>query len=744
MLKFDITLEQENSKLNNIICKEPIDIQILNDLINSDLLKLTMYEGSFYENEKDQLMKYKKVIKNGMASVKYTKVKNMHFGRVNPLKALGLFSFRREIRQTLSKNRFVDIDIENCHPVILNQICIYNDIECEELTKYVENREEYLENVMKHYDVNRDNAKKLFIRLMYFGSVSCWKEEIKIEKKEDLKFLTHFKTELQNIGNAIIEKNPKLQKMIKKRKELQKKEKYNEKGSVVSYFLQEIENRILEHIYDYCVLNDIIKDNITVLCADGIQLEKDKYDESLLNKFSDHIFEKFGLKLKFTEKKMDKDYLSILKDHLITKIDKYTEIKQTVEEKYFMINNLGCFGYLDDEKELKLIQYKTMENMILKEHNYTEWEDGKLKKIYFFDKWMEDKNRKYYESIIFETDPNKQDPKKLNLYTGLKYDDIEYEEQDLTNLLKMMKYILQEGYEYVMNWIAHIIQYKSLIGQAVILHSKKHGVGKSTIPLIIRALLGDKYCTSIKKIEEIDKDFNSKFENKFFCHGDEINAKKKDIYDLVKDAITKTKIDINKKGIAEYEVNNKMNFMWTTNSYNPIKIEDGDRRITFIDCVEESMSKDEFTKLYEYIADSNMMATLFNYLKNRKISKNLKLYESVHKKDLQNVYINSPAKYLYKFMNQLKNTKVRSSSLFEDIKNYEKELNYTDCTSIRDMYFKLKKIGFESHHTKAGNMYNFEEKSFIKTLKDYNIQLYNENYLNQDEIEEDPEDIFMF
>jgi hypothetical protein len=46
----------------------------------------------------------------------------MNCGGVNPKNSLGLFSIRREIRHTLSKQRYVDLDIDNCHPVILNQI----------------------------------------------------------------------------------------------------------------------------------------------------------------------------------------------------------------------------------------------------------------------------------------------------------------------------------------------------------------------------------------------------------------------------------------------------------------------------------------------------------------------------------------------------------------------------------------------------------------------------------------------
>ncbi len=120
-----LTLVPVESRLNNLTLYEPIDVHILDKLINSDLLKVTFHSPlcAGYENEKQYLLCYKKLIKQGKAVVKYVRAKDMHYSRVNPVKAQGLFSIRREIRHTLCKGTLIDIDIENCHPVLLLQIC---------------------------------------------------------------------------------------------------------------------------------------------------------------------------------------------------------------------------------------------------------------------------------------------------------------------------------------------------------------------------------------------------------------------------------------------------------------------------------------------------------------------------------------------------------------------------------------------------------------------------------------------
>lgn len=79
-------------------------------------------------------------MKCGKISVTYSKNPNDNYGRSNPAKALGLHNICREIRHTPSVDSMVDIDVENCHPEMLNQLCKAENIEHSCLDKYVKNR----------------------------------------------------------------------------------------------------------------------------------------------------------------------------------------------------------------------------------------------------------------------------------------------------------------------------------------------------------------------------------------------------------------------------------------------------------------------------------------------------------------------------------------------------------------------------------------------------------------------------
>ena len=74
-----------------------------------------------------------------------------------------MHDMRKEIRHTLLK----DLDIVNCHPTLLYQLCKKNNIECEYLNQYISNRDNILNETIQFYNVSKDCAKKLFVQLYF-------------------------------------------------------------------------------------------------------------------------------------------------------------------------------------------------------------------------------------------------------------------------------------------------------------------------------------------------------------------------------------------------------------------------------------------------------------------------------------------------------------------------------------------------------------------------------------------------
>lgn len=353
------TLEPQNNKLDNITLIEPINEKKFNLLLNSTLLRSKFNNPySKFRNEREMLEKYKKKMidddnKKEMKfiEVKYLRTNDMSFGRCNPDRSLGLFSIRREIRHTLCSDYYVDIDIVNCHPILLYQVAEQNNIKLEYLGKYIKDRDKIMKILIKHYNITddekfittkkyetaKDKVKKLFITLLYFGSFKSWSKEYELVDVSPDDFIIGFVNDIKKVGKIIKNTNSKIYDEIINRKTNQNRDlnKENLTGSTVSYFLQELEVRILEELFLYCVDKGFIKNKVCSLCADGLMILKEEYNDNLLTEFNVLIKEKLNFDLKFTRKELNNGYTE--KELLDT--------QDNILEKAMLLKNFSHYQY---------------------------------------------------------------------------------------------------------------------------------------------------------------------------------------------------------------------------------------------------------------------------------------------------------------------------------------------------------------------------------------------------------------
>ncbi len=713
-----IKLTVQASILDKIVLKEPIDTEILDKLINSNLLLTSSIQNDIYENEKQQLLKYATIIKHGHASVKYIKSKGNAYGRVNPKNALGLFAFRRSIRHTLAKTKMVDIDMQNAHPVILLNICKKNNIQCAILNDYVKNRDQHLEQIKKSYSVTRDTAKTLFIQLMYFGKYTSWASENNITKKP-LKFIDQFSEELQKIGNEIIKHNSEIQKIVEKKKT------HNQTGSIVSYFLQEYENRILESIFKYCISNKIINDNIAVLCADGLMIEKKYYNDDLINIFENLVKDKFNITMKFTIKNMDEDYLNILDDNQIIQQDIDTsnidfEIKKMTDYFFDDIQEHGEDAYMIDEvfKTTKSFRYFNfyhshfyLSNKVYKHsgsimNSYSDFgktfahlgfDIGK-RRVSFEQIYLRSKHKSTYSTFDFE--PNRVEYNDTcNLFRGFKYetDDKPDEDEAVQIYIDHIKFLCNgnnDFAEYVLNWFAHIIQYPERKTKvALVFYSIIEGVGKNIAFDIFDALMHG-YNNKFKDTNDITTRFNGDMMGKLFVVGDEINGRASEVMNELKDLITREKETVEFKGKDKIYVNDFKNYAFTTNNENIFRISNSDRRFALNECSGEPKKKAYYQKLGDILKSSKKLQAIQYYLKNRDISKYNPTNIVVTEYKQRLIIANIPAylKFAVEDLHMICNCSLRISELYKLSVEFAKRNKLTSTYTERLFTMQFAKI----------------------------------------------------
>ena len=311
-LKFPIDITQ-TTPLHEITLYEKVPADILNKIIHS---KLTTVNSDGF-SERTRLQRYYKNYNRGLIPVTYKLKDGLNFGRVNPIGGLGLHSLRRPTRHTLIQDHYADVDIVNAHAVMLQQLLKANDYEgsTEKLNDYINNREAWFAKLSKRFKITsnvKDICKNLIIRISYGGSYQQWQKDNNLEGKM-IDDVIQYANEMSKIHKFITESNVEIYNKVKEIKQ----DNNNLEGKTTSYVLQYYENMVLENIYQYCIDESYVENDICSLCNDGILLEKHLYHSKIPDEFNAYVKEQIGLDIKFIQKPMTETYRDKLDDNLI-------------------------------------------------------------------------------------------------------------------------------------------------------------------------------------------------------------------------------------------------------------------------------------------------------------------------------------------------------------------------------------------------------------------------------------------
>lgn len=263
--------------------------------------------------------------------VKYYYDKNKSLGRVYPEKSLSLCCMRRGLRHILSNGIYTDIDMVNCHFQLADEIFNKPEIQFPLLHDYVLRRKNYLQLLCNHFNEgleymgkkplnivdDYDMLKECFLRQLYYGKYESWVKDYDLPIIPPPEWLENMIQEFGKIAEIVKTENPDLLDFIEKNT-------LNINGSVVSWFLQEHERKILELLFEFLKKSKVIKKNYAVLCFDGIMVLNDnKRDyENILKKATEYVLEKYGINIELKTKPFDNlDYMEELNNIIVDECD---------------------------------------------------------------------------------------------------------------------------------------------------------------------------------------------------------------------------------------------------------------------------------------------------------------------------------------------------------------------------------------------------------------------------------------
>jgi len=633
----------------------------------------------------------------------------------------GVSFCRSNIRNFVCASYCRDYDMTNCHPTLILYLLKTNNLPHVFFQQLVDNRDKLMDEygIVKGdilIKLNQDKPKPFTDAIIVNEAIKEW-----IKAK-----------------NKIIE--------IYKDKCLSKKYTYeSSKGNPISSKCSAIlcyhENLLL------CRALDKYADKVSVPMYDGF-IATDEICVDELNELTAD----YGMKWK--QKDMETDLVMGEVDDI--DFNSYDDLKELFEEECFLLRDCTKFKQFaphikdgirwvtKDWKEIQLYYKK-----------YQTWgDDGKL--CDFTDKWIKDKKRKEFLSMDFvpyndHIDNDPVDNDIFNIFEGFKSDYVDYNEEDIKWFLDFVNTLLDEKdgevAEYVINYIAHLIQKPSENPLVALVLKGEKGTGKDTLGVIIETLIGNTFMCKGKGMDDIFGTWNDHLANKLVGLMNEVEGKEgiKFMEDLKERIVNKT------FSIKEKFVSTKCNMAWImrliilSNNYTPVQTDNSDRRF-MIARVNDSMhgNTEYFNGIYKNINDQNVMNKLFSYLTDRDID-NWIAKDCV---PITDTYINMatrnippPRLYLWKRIHSENNEDcespliIKQSEFNKNVQEISKKvLGWKESMAKKQIKCEMERddkyVSNKSHNFNGSGQMAYvvnNPKKYIKHLKKFDFKNYNEN-----------------
>jgi len=471
----------------------------------------------------------------------------------------------KECRGTLCGEFYHDLDIANCHFVILAQFArdkFQKDMP--EVERYILDRESFFREV----GGSRDDAKTEIIRILYGG----------ITKNE---FLMPLSAETRAFS-----------KFLSREKEYEElfaacKNEDNVYGTFLSFILQTEERK--------CMLAmkaslESLGWSVDVLCYDGVMIRKnEKLDLTEGIKASEAgIKEATGYTVTVTNKEMISFQLPEITEQIVPNVSRgsYEEMKIKFEETHFYHIPSGTIAEVYNAK----ILFMTLEHA--RSYLMCDWNFKVSEKfgdlVSFFDLWMKDpKKRKIYSIDMKPSDdPSVYSPPLTFAYTRAEAP--ANPQIYVDKFLGLMSSMIPnaEMRNHCLEWFAHIVQKPFENPKSCLILTGGKGCGKDTLgDFLIEWVFGQIYSINYDSNDQFWAPHDMGRMNKLFVKLEEacgyLNKKHES---GLKARITANDNMFNPKGQKEVIVANYSRYFMTTNDRNPVSTDDEERRFAIVSC----------------------------------------------------------------------------------------------------------------------------------------------------------------
>lgn len=571
------------------------DVSILKtEIFDVDYARQLVDDKNIPKEERDKLKRYlKNRVRGNQHDTTYKLGKNMKhefLGRFCALRGESLQDMSRDIRSALALPYYWDLDIVNAQPTLLYQYAERNGWKSDTVKKYIEQREEMLNEICETLNVERWEAKDRVIHLFfgntnYDGLPSFFVEELQPE----LRLIMKNNWELNKSKLKFLEKQP------------------NHYGKGLADILQTEERNCL------MALDRALSKHgrsLDVLIHDGgLVRKKDNevhFPKSLITQLEKEIETETGYKVSLAIKPMKTSFTKLNNE------DDYAEKKLMFEETgwkgaiHFKLRNPAAFIMIQGDHISQISRTDLLQN---EEDN--KLNDGNL----FIKRWLEDSDKKEYNKIVFNP-KNNHTESEFNLYRGLPTQPKEGDYSIYQELLELLVNHDKASFHFVEKWLAHIVQKPYKKTGVVLIFRGEKGIGKDTFwNAFGRHILGPYFLSTGKAEHDVFGRFSS-LAKKFLVKIEEANfSVNKENDERFKSLITSETDNLEQKGKDPIPIDSYANFVLTTNQTTAVNLDQGERRFAIFEASDERKRDYDFWKrVYATFENKSVHEAYLDYL----------------------------------------------------------------------------------------------------------------------------------
>lgn len=242
-----------------------------------------------------------------------------------------------------------------------------------------------------------------------------------------------------------------------------------------------------------------------------------------------------------------------------------------------------------------------------------------IRRNYVSKLWLESRDTKRYENIIF--DPKDESGRFFNLWKGFKVQAIEGDVSLFLKLIDSLTNDQAECSEYLLNYLAHMIQKPWEKPEVAVVMRGRQGVGKGSLMKALGMMIAN--YIHLSSTSSLVGQFSGHLMDSFLVFADEsVWGGDRQAEGRLKALISEPVISINAKGKDEIQVRSYHRLFVASNEDWAVPVNEGDRRYFVLDCSDRYKGSTEpggfFYQFNQWLEKGGAEA-LFHFLLNRDI-----------------------------------------------------------------------------------------------------------------------------